>query len=188
MRSSNRLVGVAISALFTLWGAVAVAAETAAPANPPVVNAVWQHHSAGFTYYGITALYTCDGLESNVRALLLYLGARKDAKVTARGCPNGPSAPSHNAILETDFYSLAPGDDAHETVQARWVPAEISPTHPYFMGRGDCELINEMKDLILKNFSLRNVSYRADCTPHEVNIDDFTIKAEALKPSDSKQK
>jgi len=57
----------------------------------------------------------------------------------------------------------------------------VSPTHPYFMGNGDCELIEQMKDLISKNFSLRDLSYRTDCIPHEVNIDDFSIKAQALK-------
>jgi hypothetical protein len=185
--SSKRIVGFSIGALFSLASALPVVAEPA-PTNAPAVKAVWQHHTAGFNYYGITALYTCDGLETNMRALLLHLGARKDAKVTAQGCPGGFDAPSRNAILETDFYTLAPADDAHDTVPANWMPVEISPTHPSFMGRGDCELIDEMKDLILKNFSLRNVSYRADCTPHEVNINDFTVKAEALKPLDTGNK
>ncbi len=188
MRGSNWFVDIALGAVFTFSGATAMAAEPAAPANSPTVSAVWQHHTVGFNYYGITALYSCDGLESNVRALLLHLGARKDAKVSARGCPNGSSAPSPNAILATDFYTLAPTEDAREAVQARWEHVEVSPTHPYFMGRGDCELIDEMKDLILKNFTLRDVRYRADCTPHQVNIDDFTIKTEALKPLDAGKK
>jgi hypothetical protein len=65
-------------------------------------------------------------------------------------------------------------------VQAQWVPVLVSPTQPYFMSGGDCELIYEMKDLISNNFSLRNLDYRTDCVPHEVNIEDFTVKAEAL--------
>ncbi len=188
MRGGNWLVSMAIGgALFTFSGAGAMAAEAAAPDNAPV-SAVWQHHSVRFNYFGITALYSCDALESNVRALLLHLGARKDPKVSARGCPNGPSAPSRNAILETDFYSLAPTNDAPDAVQAHWQHVEVSPMHPSFMGRGDCELIDAMKDLILKNFTLTNVAYRADCTPHQVNIDDFTIQAEALKTLDSSKK
>jgi hypothetical protein len=192
MPRAKRIVAISISALsisalLTAAGTVVMAAEPA-PTNAPVVKAIWQHHTVGFNYYGITALYTCDGLETNIRALLLYLGARKDAKAIARGCPGGPDVPSRNAILETDFYTLTPSDDARDTVSANWLPVEVSPTRPSFMGRGDCELIDEMKQLILKNFSLRNVSYRADCTPHEVNIDDFTIRAEVLKPLDSSTK
>lgn len=186
--SRNLSVDIAMGALITFLGAGAIAAEPAPPADTPTVTAVWQHRSFGFNYFGITALYSCDALEANIRALLLHLGARKDVKVSARGCPYGPSAPSRSAILATDFYTLAPADDDREAVQAHWEHVEVSPTHPSFMGRGDCELIDEMKDLILKNFTLRDVAYRADCTPHEVNIDDFTIKAEALKPLDSSHK
>ncbi len=57
----------------------------------------------------------------------------------------------------------------------------MSPTHPYFMAGGDCELVHEMKDIISKNFSLRDLNYRTDCVPHQVNIDGFGIKAQALK-------
>jgi hypothetical protein len=49
------------------------------------------------------------------------------------------------------------------------------------MGRGSCELIEELKDIISKNFSFRDLKYRADCVPHQVNIDDFGIKAQTLK-------
>jgi hypothetical protein len=152
-------------------------------ASGPVEVGTWQQRHANFTYYGITALYSCDGLEDNIRALLRYLGARKDVKVNARGCPHGSSTPGHNAIVDLDFYTLTPSSDAGaaNTVQARWTPISVSPTQPYFMGHGDCELIDEMKDIISKNFSLRDLSYRTDCVPHQVNIDDFGIKAQALK-------
>jgi len=173
-----------IAALVALAGiACGTGSSAAAPAEAggQVVTGVWQHHHGNFSYYGITTLYSCDGLESNIRSLLLHLGARKDATVSASGCPNGPSVPGRNAIVDADFYTLSPSSDANNTVKAQWIRVEVSPTHPYFMSHGDCELIDEMKDLISKNFSLRELSYRADCVPHEVNIDDFTIKAQALK-------
>jgi hypothetical protein len=72
--------------------------------------------------------------------------------------------------------------NAANTVQARWTPVQVSPTHPYFMGRGDCELVNELKDLISKNFSLRDLNYSTDCVPHQVVLDSFSVKAQALKP------
>lgn len=184
MQRSKSFSASLAAALVALAGIASVTGSSAAaPAeiNGNVVTGVWQHHHASFNYYGITALFSCDGLEGDVRSLLLHLGARKDATVNARGCPNGPSVPGHNAIVDADFYTLSPSSDASDTVQAQWTPVVVSPTHPYFMSHGDCELIYEMKDLISKNFSLREMSYRADCVPHEVNIDDFTIKAQALK-------
>jgi hypothetical protein len=172
-----------VAALLALAGISVRSAASAATAEPggQAVAGAWQHHQVKFNYYGITALYSCDGLENNIRALLLHLGARKDAKVSARGCPNGPSIPGRNAIIDADFFTLSPSSDATGTVQAQWTPVLVSPTHPYFMSNGDCELIDEMKDLISKNFSLREVNYRTDCVPHQMNIDDFTIKAQALK-------
>jgi hypothetical protein len=174
------LTGAALAALVLTASAASFAADLSA--GQPI-SGTWQHRHAEFTYYGITTLYSCDGLESNIRSLLVHLGARKDAKVDARGCPHGSSVPGHNAIVALDFYSLAPSADANapDTVQARWTPVLVSPTHPYFMGHGDCELLDEMKDIISKNFTLRDLNYRTDCVPHQINIEDFRVKAEALK-------
>lgn len=183
MQRSKRILACAALATLLASGTVlSVAAD--GPAGGPAVAGTWEHHHANFTYYGITALYSCDGLENNIRALLLHFGARKDATVSARGCPHGPSVPGHNAIVDVDFYSLSPSAAANGTdvVQAHWASVLVSPTHPYFMSHGDCELVDELKDILSKNFSLRDLNYRTDCLPHEVNIDDFTIKGEALKP------
>ncbi len=185
MKHSERIsVWAAMTALIVMMAGMTVRAAPDTSPGGPIVGGTWQHHHASFNYFGITALYSCDGLESNVRALLLHLGARKDAKVTARGCPYGSSIPSRNAIVDVDFDSLAPSTDANgvTSVQARWTPVTVGPTHPSFMGRGDCELIEQLKDVLSKNFSLRDLVYRTDCVPHEVNIDDFSIKAEVLKP------
>lgn len=166
----------------SIFGAIAMLAA-AATSNAQAVSGTWEHHHASFTYWGITALYSCDGLENNIRALLQHLGARKDITVSARGCPNGSSVPGRNAIVDIDFYALAPSADSTVAgaVQAQWTPVVVSATRPYFMSNGDCELIEQLKGIISKNFSLRDLSYRTDCVPHEVNLDDFSIKAQALK-------
>jgi hypothetical protein len=183
------------------WGALAVlgslsggtassfAAHAATPPPDTVaapadfVTAAWRHHKMTINYYGITSLFTCDGLEDHVRRILLYLGARKDAKVRASGCPGPFNAPSRSAWVDADFYALAPATDADgaDTVKARWTSLEVTPRRPDFMGDGDCELIQEMKDLITKNFSLRDLQYRADCVPHEQSLDSYAIRGQALK-------
>ncbi|MEO7207535.1 MAG: hypothetical protein ABI356_02400 [Steroidobacteraceae bacterium] len=184
-RSKRILISAAMSAFLTLTALPLISAADATSTAAPAVAGTWEHHHANFTYWGITARYSCDGLEDNIRALLLHLGARKDdLKVNARGCPHGPSVPGRNAIVDLDFYSLAPSADANaaNVVQAHWAPVLVSPTHPYFMANGDCELVDELKDIISKNFSLRNLNYRTDCVPYQVNIDDFSVKGEVLKP------
>jgi len=163
--------------------AIAAAPAESAAAPGDVVNGSWQHHQVTFSYYGITSLFTCDGLEDHVRQILLHLGARKDVKVRASGCPGPYDSPSRSAWVHTDFYTLAPaaGADASTTVKARWTPVEMTPRRPYFMGDGDCELIQAMKDLIIKNFALRDVEYRANCVPHELWMDSFAVKGQALR-------
>jgi len=178
------LISAAISVFFALAALPAVNAAGAEPAGGPVVAGTWEHRRASFSYYGITSLYSCSGLETNIRQLLLHLGARKDLTVRAYGCPGGYDTPGRNAVVDVDFYSLTPSADANaaNTVQARWTRVEVSANRPYFIGHGDCELITEMKDILSKNFSLRDLNYRTDCVPHEVTLNDFSVKAEVLKP------
>jgi hypothetical protein len=136
-----------------------------------------------FPYFGITSLYTCVGLEDRVRRLLLHLGARKDSKVLAQGCPGPSNGPAHSAFVTADFYALVPADDAagSETITAHWTALNVTPQHPGFMGAGDCELIQQMKDVITKNFSLRDVNYQANCFPREVTPDGFTVTGQVLR-------
>jgi hypothetical protein len=165
----------------------AVAAETAADAPAEVLSSEWQHRQLSFAYSGFTTLYTCDGLEDHVRQIMLYLGARKDLKVRATGCP-GPNSPSRSAFVNVDFHSLvpasggpAPGGPAPTTLNGHWTPLELTPRRPNFMGDGDCELIQAMKDFITKNFTLRAVEYRTSCYPNEVTLDGFSVKGQALR-------
>jgi hypothetical protein len=164
------------------WGSPSAAEATAGAPSTDVVAGEWQHHKVTFSYFGITSLFTCDGLEGRVRQILLHLGARRDVKVYATGCPGPFNTPSRTAWVDADFYTLAPAAhaDGSGTVRARWTSLELTTRRPYFMGDGDCELINEMKDLITKNFSLRGIEYRTSCIPHELSLDSYAVKGQAL--------
>jgi hypothetical protein len=172
---------VATLGALSCWSAMSCAAVETAPPPTDIVSGAWQHHQLTFSYFGFTTLYTCDGLEDQVRRILLHLGARKDVKVSAGGCPGPFNTPSRNALVTLDFYTLAPSTDGSATVKAQWTPFELTPHRPGFMGDGDCELIQEMKDLISRNFSLRGVDYRANCVPHQVTLDGFEVKGQALR-------
>jgi hypothetical protein len=165
-------------------------AQAADAASADIVLGAWQHHKASFNYVGFTSLYTCDALEDNVRQILRYLGARKDARASATGCVGSFHTPSRTAFVNADFYSLAPIGDAEgaDAVKAGWTQFSLAPRRPDFMGEGDCELVQAMKDLITKNFSLRDLEYRTECVPNEVTLDSFAVKGQVLKtlPSNSK--
>ncbi len=183
-RSKRILTSAVVSGLFALAALPVASATKDGPADGPAVAATWEHRHASFRYDGITSLYSCAGLESNIRALLQHMGARKDLTVRAYGCPGGYNAPGRTAIVDVDFYSLAPSADANaaNSVQARWTPVTVSANRPNSIRDGDCELIHEMKDILSKNFSLRDLNYRTDCMPGQVNSNNFSVKAETLKP------
>jgi len=185
-RSGMSLVGMmAVLGGLYLTGAPPIRAANETPDTPAadVVTGAWRHHKVTFSYVGYTSLYTCDGLEEQVRAILLHLGARKDARVVASGCPGPTGAPSRTAWVDADFYTLTPVDEAggSDTIKARWTQLEVTPKRPTFMGDGDCELIQAMKDLITKNFSLRDIEYRTDCVPHQLMMDGFAVRGQALR-------
>jgi hypothetical protein len=165
------------------WPLSSPAAETAAAASAEIVTGAWQHHTVTFNYAGFTSLYTCSGLEGRVRQILLHLGARKDLHVSAAGCPGPGDTPSRTAWVRTDFYTLAPAADTagSDAVRAHWTSLEVSPQRPSFMGDGDCELVDQMKDLITKNFSLRDVEYRTRCVPNQLYLDSYAVKGQALR-------
>jgi hypothetical protein len=166
------------------WGLYSAASQAAAVVpGSDRVSAQWQARTLNFTYTGITSLYTCDGLEGKVRDILLAFGARKDVSVRATGCDLGRNAPSRFAWVEAKFNSLAPGSDASATdvIKSVWTAVEILPNRPSYMGAGDCELMEQMRDVLPKGFSMRKLQYRASCTPHQVSLGSFAIKAEVLK-------
>jgi hypothetical protein len=175
---ASLIFAIALAGAFP-WTAASVAAAAPAADQQPVAS-TWQHHSATFHYFGIIAQYSCAGIEDHVRTLLLYFGARADLKVKANGCPH-EIAPGRVASLDADFYTLAPAADAGapDTVEAHWSALNVNPWRPIIMSDGDCELMAQMKELIVKNFTLRGLSYRTDCVPQEIN--GFSIKAQVLK-------
>jgi hypothetical protein len=164
------------------WPPNRAAAEPAVSPPGDIVSGAWQHHKVRFDYVGFTALYTCDGLEGHVRLILQHLGAR-DVKVYATGCPGPINTPSRNAWVDVEFYSLAAVSDPAGlvTVEAHWTPLEVAPRRPSFMGDGDCELMQGMKDVITKNFTLRGVKYNATCFPNQISPGGFEVKGEALR-------
>jgi hypothetical protein len=173
-----------LAAAVLLAGAAALANEPAA--TDAAQASVWQHHESTFNYFGFTTRYSCDGLEDKVRELLLYFGARKDLKVQATGCPN-PNRPSANAWVSVDFYSLAAADSsATDTVPGHWSKIVVAPDRPIWMGRGECELMEQIKDVLTKSFSVRNMDYQTTCIPHEITIGDYSTKGEVLKSAAAK--
>ena len=168
------------------WGVVGILLCMVAPhcgaAQSGPVAGVWRAHHATFNYYGITTLYTCDGLRTQVSNILEYLGARRDMKVTVSACV-GFIRPVRSAFVTVDLHALAVATAAERgAVPGRWSAFIVKPDQPYFMGEGECELIRQMRQLITTDFSFQDLHYYTGCVPGEATLTDYRITGEVLKP------
>jgi hypothetical protein len=173
---------ICLAALGLASPALSVAA--AAPtADSGTTAAEWHPQQFTLNYNGFTTLYSCDGLEDKVRQILLTFGARKDLNVRATGCSEGSTRPSRFAWVHAEFNTLAPASDPAPAaaVKSTWVKVQLEPNRPTYMGAGECEVVEQMKDMLQKGFKLRNAIYRTSCVPHQVSMADYSVTAEVLK-------
>jgi hypothetical protein len=158
----------------------AASATVNAAATTAQVPVAWQHRHARFTYVGMTTLYECDALESQVKRIITYFGARKDMKVTA-SCSQ-PLLPTRIANIDADFYSPVLADGTNpDTTTGSWAPIGLESGHPNFIDAGDCDLIEDMKELVTGSFTLRGLDYSTSCFPNQLTLHDFGVKGEVLK-------
>ena len=177
LRTAGMVLGCAV-----LAGPVLPAPTAGDAAGMP---AEWRSQKLEFTYTGFTAFYTCDGLESKVRFILLAFGARNDAKVRTLGCDRASNKPNKIAWVQAEFSSLAPAPaDAapKDTVQAHWSTVQLAPNRPTEMGMGECELVEQMKPMLEKGFTLRNTQIRVSCVPKQISVADYSVKSDVLRP------
>ena len=178
-------------------GTPAAEPDTSAPSTgvQSRVPFAWEHQHTRFSYVGFTVRYSCDGLEDQVRRILVYVGARKDARVTATGCPFASTAPARTAWVDADFDVPvpAPATDASTVTNAaapgaaaQWRDVKLTPRQPEFLTPGDCELIESMKDVFTKTLHLRDVKFRTSCFPGSLSEDGFEVSGQTLKISDPK--
>src|SRR5579862_9669701 len=164
---------------------VCAAADQESSAAGAAEAAVWQHHKELINYYGVTETYTCTGIEDKVREVLLYFGARKDGLKVNPMCDR-QFAPMHQVFVHVEFDSLAPAASASggagDQVTGQWVALTVTPTDALFRDRGECELFEHLKDVLTKDFSVRDVQYRTTCTPYSTTLQDYQITAQVLLP------
>ncbi len=163
------------------------ASNAAQPDNGSSVGAVWQHHQITIDYFGLTARYSCDSFEDKVRMLLVYMGARRDAKVQMDGCNRAFNQPGRLSAVRADFYTLAPtGTAGTGAVDAVWEHVAVRPMVPIWMSYGECELMQRLQPVVTTYFSTRNLDYHTACVPYDATIADYQLNGDFLKPPTSR--
>jgi hypothetical protein len=188
----NPLIAVRIALLGALVVSTAHATDTASvPAlsvAPPAAQ--WVERKLDYTYMGFTTHYTCDGLRDNVRDVLLALGARrKDLKIQSRGCAHNNAPEPFPGVLAT-FSVLVPltPDDigkvgattGHPT---QWRTVDVVRLRTFRSDRGQCELLEQLKQKALPLFTTRNLVFSSSCVPHQVTLGDIQFTVDVLIPA-----
>jgi hypothetical protein len=138
-----------------------------------------------FIYRGVTALYTCDGLRSRVKNILLALGARSDVRVRTWNCTQ-THAPARFPGVSIWMSVLQPADQSAErAISAHWRQVDVLAHRDPLQASADCELIQQIGRQVLPSFAARNVDYAATCQPHGLLVGSTRLSAEVLIPDGS---
>ena len=204
MRYPNRAVPLRMGALAVLaaLSCGAVWADTTGP-DAGGVTAVWTPKQLHFVYLGFTAKFSCDGLADRVRSVLLLLGARKDLQVNPSSCsaPFGRPDPFPGVTIKMNVLqpvdasadqnagssaanTAGNGGQAPQPVPAHWKLVDVNAAlarDPLWQA-GQCELLEQVKQSILPQFSARNVQYTSTCVPNQLTLGATQLKAEMLVP------
>ena len=157
---------------------------TAFAADPQdTERGVWQKHEYSFQFLGFTSTYSCDGLASKVKVLLIAAGARADAKSTSDGCSRGYGVPDKFARANLTFFTLAPGGngvDPSTLVKGMWRSVAIAARSPREVALGDCELVEQFSSKVLPLFTTRNLANRMTCIPNQESGSAINLKFEVF--------
>jgi hypothetical protein len=144
---------------------------------------IWQKHEYSFQYFGFTTTYSCDGLASKLKVLIIAAGARADAKSTSVGCARGYGAPDKFAAARLTFYTLAPagnGESANQPINGVWHWVAFADRSPREVALGDCELIEQFRDKVLPMFTTRDIDSRMTCIPNQLSGSLINLKFEVF--------
>src|ERR1700679_1664858 len=142
---SLRALRVGCALVICGLSAPAIAGELSAADPEP---GVWQKHEYSFQFLGFTTTYSCDGLASKLKVLLIAAGARADAKSTSEACARGYGTPDKFARARLTFYTLAPvgnGENASPSISGVWRSVRFADRSPREVALGDCELMQQFR-------------------------------------------
>ena len=160
-----------------------VSALAGAPSAAAPEQGVWQKHEYSFQYFGFTTTYSCEGLASKVRVLLIAAGARADAKSLPGVCTRELGGADKFSRATLRFYTLAPAgsaDNASPPTNSTWRSVRFANLSPREVTLGDCELIEQFRDKVLPMFTTRNVDSRMACTPNQLTGSSINLTFEVF--------
>jgi len=189
MNSLGKLVvsgALLLCGVFPWSAALADDSPTASTPEP----GIWQKREYTFRFLGFTTTYSCDGLADQLKVLLIAAGARTDSKSQSGVCASGYGRPDPLPQANLTFYTLVPAGAAKSAdgpqVAGTWRPVSIASRVPRELGRGDCELVEQFRTLVLPMFTVRNIGDHTSCVPHQESGSVISLKFETFAVTQAK--
>lgn len=169
---------------FVMTAVLAALPAIASDTGTDEAAAAWKRHEVQFVYNGFTTRYSCSGLRGKVMLLLRHMGARRDIKITERGCDEGYSLVAELPRVKVVFYAPElpePGArDVGEPVLGVWKAVTIKRNSPRGLEMGDCELVEVFRDRLMPKFLTRGLTGDVNCIPHQLVGNRINLRFEVL--------
>jgi hypothetical protein len=206
MRGIQKLRRCVTSMAALLMSLGVISATHAQEATQPV-KAVWQVQEIFLSYLGFTSFYSCDGMRDRVSDWMKQIGAQDRSVVSIAGCDraSGPArTPSVRILIATPVAATpeAIAANANDPKRAaalaklqkrvktplqdgtfdatRKTVVLLSKETPMVGAAGDCELLENLRDQVLKKVDARVVKDNLGCSPHQGTVGNPQLEVEVL--------
>ena len=176
------------------------------------VEAVWKAQQVNFEYRGYSTTYSCRSLENKLETILRSVGAREDLQLQSYACDeqlgiarfqillqspvaatpeNIRDITTHDAkdelIARVQGEKLARAEDV-QRFTAVWKTVSFARDRRMRLERGDCELIQQLRQQILPRMSVHIVKDNVRCSSSFGNVGPPRLTVSALVPAEREEK
>jgi hypothetical protein len=195
-------------AVAIVYMTMATSAFADAPADGEIVQAVWKPQQMNFEYRGYSTTYSCRGLQDKLELILLSVGAREDLQLNGYACDEQIGIARFQIVLqspviasEENLRELTAYDAKGELIarvkgeqlpsaadlprfSAVWKTVSFARDRRMRLERGDCELVQQLRQQILTRMSVRMVKDNVRCSSSMGNIGPPRLTVSALVRAD----
>lgn len=174
------------------------------------VTAVWKSQQVNFEYRGYSTTYSCRSLEDKLTMILRTVGAREDVQLRSYVCDEqlgiarfqvamqSPVVASEENIREItsrdskdELIARVKGEKPPsaadlERFPAVWKKVSFSSDRNMRLERGDCELVQQLRQQILPRMSIQVVKDNLRCSSNLGNVGPPRLTVSALVRAEPK--
>jgi len=194
---------------------IAVAPVGAAVTESPAagkVEAVWKAQQVNFEYRGNSTTYSCQSLEEKLGVILRSVGAREDMQLKSYACNEQLGIARFQVLLQSPVIATPDNvrqittHDAKDELIARvngdqlatpenvprfpavWKTISFARDRRMRLERGDCELVQQLRQQILPRMSVQIVKDNVRCSSSFGNVGPPRLTVSALVPAEREEK